>query len=67
MKYRVNLRQTNEGYSVWCPSLPGCWSQGDSVSEAIDNIKDAIRMYIKTAYTLRNANTIKHVEVDVDL
>ena len=30
------------GYVVSCPSLPGCYTQGDTVSEALDNIKEAV-------------------------
>ncbi|KPL02253.1 MAG: hypothetical protein AMJ73_09010 [candidate division Zixibacteria bacterium SM1_73] len=30
------------GYVVSCPSLPGCYSQGDSIEEALENIKEAI-------------------------
>jgi len=45
MKYRVVLKNTDEGYSVSCPGLPGCWSQGSTEAEAIDNIRDAIAEY----------------------
>ncbi len=30
------------GYIVHCPALPGCWSQGETIDEAIHNIVDAI-------------------------
>jgi predicted RNase H-like HicB family nuclease len=40
MRYKVKLNKTDEGYAIWCPSLPGCWSQGDT-KEALENIKDA--------------------------
>jgi predicted RNase H-like HicB family nuclease len=46
MKYKVALRNTDEGYSVSVPGLPGCWSQGDTEVEALDNIADAIREYL---------------------
>lgn len=36
------------GYAVWCPALPGCWSQGETEEEALDNIKDAIQAYLET-------------------
>jgi predicted RNase H-like HicB family nuclease len=45
MKYRVALRKTEEGFSVSCPGLPGCWSQGATREEALDNIKSAIQEY----------------------
>lgn len=46
MKYKVVLRQSDEGYSVSCPGLPGCWSQGGTEEEAMENIQDAIREYL---------------------
>jgi antitoxin HicB len=35
------------GYVVKCPSLPGCYSQGDTVEEAIENIKEAILLCLE--------------------
>lgn len=35
-----------EGYSVSVPGLPGCWSQGETEAEALENIADAIREYL---------------------
>ena len=46
MKYRVILQKSDEGYSVSCVDLPGCWSQGDTEAEALANIKDAIQEYL---------------------
>jgi predicted RNase H-like HicB family nuclease len=46
MKSKVVLHQSEEGYSVSCPGLPGCWSQGETESEAIANIQDAIQEYL---------------------
>ena len=46
MVYKVVLRETEEGFSVNCPALPGCWSQGATRAEALENIQDAIREYL---------------------
>ena len=46
MKYRIALHKSEEGYSVSVPGLPGCWSQGATETEALENIKDAIREYL---------------------
>jgi predicted RNase H-like HicB family nuclease len=46
MKYEIKLLRSEEGYAVWCPALPGCWSQGTTEREAMDNIKDAIAEYL---------------------
>jgi predicted RNase H-like HicB family nuclease len=59
MKYRVLLQKSDEGYSVNCLDLPGCWSQGDTEQEALENIKDAIREYLSAREDLlrESANT----------
>lgn len=36
-----------DGYFVSCPALQGCYSEGDSYEEAVENIKDAIRLHIE--------------------
>jgi predicted RNase H-like HicB family nuclease len=35
-----------EGFFVSCPALQGCYSQGDTYEEAVENIKDAIKLHI---------------------
>lgn len=42
MKFIVILEPEEIGYSIYCPSLPGCVSQGDSREEAVANIREAI-------------------------
>ena len=44
MKFKVIIREDKEdrGYNVSCPALPGCHSQGESIEEALENIKEAI-------------------------
>ena len=63
MKYKVNLKKTEEGFSVWVPGLPGCWSQGKTEEEALENIKDAIQSYLKTVEELSNDKESRYVEV----
>ena len=46
MTYKVVLHRTDEGISVNVPALPGCWSEGDTEAEALENIRDAIREYL---------------------
>jgi predicted RNase H-like HicB family nuclease len=45
MNFKVVIREDLEdgGYNVSCPALPGCHSQGETIEEALENIKDAIR------------------------
>lgn len=65
MKYKVALRKSKEGYSVSCPGLPGCWSQGKTEREALENIQDAIREYLETVAMISKGAMIREVEVPV--
>ena len=65
MFYKVVLEKTDEGYSVSCPVLPGCWSQGDTEIEALANIKSAIEEYLGVLNErLKNAD-VREVEVSI--
>ena len=48
MEYRVVLVESEEGFSVSCPALRGCHSQGSTLDEALENIKSAIREWLDT-------------------
>jgi predicted RNase H-like HicB family nuclease len=64
MKYKVNLQKTEEGYAVWVPGLPGCWSQGKTEEEALENIKDAIQGYLETVEDISKDKESRYVEVN---
>ena len=59
MRYQVKLTKSTEGVAVSCPGLPGCWSQGATEQEALENIQDAIGEYLSIVdeLTLRR---VKH-------
>jgi predicted RNase H-like HicB family nuclease len=63
MKYKVRLEKSEEGYAIWCPGLPGCWSQGETEQEALENIKDAIKTYLETIEILNKDSVTRFVEV----
>ena len=49
MKYRVLVEQDEDGvYVAEVPSLPGCISQGETREQAIENIKEAIAVYLES-------------------
>lgn len=50
MRYKVVIKEDLEdgGYNVSCPALPGCHSQGDTMEEALENIKEAIECYLES-------------------
>jgi len=65
MRYKVVLDQSDEGFSASVPGLPGCWSQGATESEALDNIRDAIREYLAVVdEQVRGAN-FREIEVQL--
>jgi predicted RNase H-like HicB family nuclease len=63
--YRVVLRHSEEGYSVSCPGLPGCWSQGVTEEEALANIQTAIQEYVAAAEELAREDESRIVEVAI--
>jgi predicted RNase H-like HicB family nuclease len=65
MKYKVALQKSDEGYSVSCPGLPGCWSQGKTEEEALANIQDAIREYLLAVAESIDKEQVREVEVSV--
>ncbi len=52
-KYRILIeKDENDIYIASCPALQGCYSQGDTVDEALQNIKDAIQLHIEARQAL---------------
>jgi len=48
-RYTIILdRQPDGGFHTYCPALRGCHSQGDSLDEAVDNMREAVEVYIES-------------------
>jgi len=48
MKFKVVLEPSDEGgYTVYVPSLPGCVSEGNTIKDALANIREAIELYLE--------------------
>ena len=47
MQFPIIIEKDKDGYYATCPSLSGCSTQGESYEEAVDNIKDAIKLYVQ--------------------
>ena len=62
MKFEVVLKKSEEGYSVHCPVLRGCWSQGETENEAIENIRDAIQLYLETVRDTKKEGKVVEIE-----
>ena len=65
MKYRIALHRSDEGYSVSVPGLPGCWSQGATEKEALENVKDAIREYLSVVNEQLRGEEVREIDVAV--
>jgi predicted RNase H-like HicB family nuclease len=63
MTYRVVLQESDEGFAVSCPGLPGCWSQGATEQEALENIRSAIAEYLDAVSELTQGPNVREVEV----
>jgi predicted RNase H-like HicB family nuclease len=63
MKYTVVFHRTEEGISVSVPGLPGCWSEGETEQEALENIREAIREYLAAAADRSRGQEVHEVEV----
>jgi len=60
MKWRVILETDLEtgDWAVWCPELPGCVSAGETEEEALENIREAIALYLEPDPIVLKAGTI---------
>lgn len=63
MKYKIALERTDKGYSVRVPGLPGCWSEGSTEAEALENIRTAIAEYLSVRDELLQDADVREVEV----
>ena len=46
-KLSIVIEKNKNGYYAYCPELQGCYSQGDTYEEAVENIRDAIKLHIE--------------------
>lgn len=63
MRHKVGLQSSEEGYSVSVPGLPGCWSQGETEAEALENIRSAIEEYLAVQGELIAREELREVKV----
>ena len=65
MKYKIAIHKSDEGYSVSVPGLPGCWSQGATEPEALENIRHAIRKYLAVVEEQLEGEEVREIEITV--
>lgn len=49
--FSVVIEKDSDGYFAYCPSLQGCYSQGDTYEEVLANIEDAMRLHVEDPLT----------------
>ncbi len=47
MRMKVIMERSDEGYTAYVSSLPGCISEGKTIKEALENIEEAIKLYLE--------------------
>ena len=65
MKYKIAIHHSDEGYSISVPGLPGCWTQGATEQEALDNARDAIREYLLVVDERLRGQEVREIEITV--
>jgi predicted RNase H-like HicB family nuclease len=46
-RFSIVIEKDEDGYYAFCPELQGCYTQGDTYEEVMENIKDAIRLHLE--------------------
>ena len=65
MQYKVALHRSEEGIAASVPGLPGCWSQGATEAEALENIRTAIVEYLAVVDEQLRGEDVRVVEITV--
>jgi predicted RNase H-like HicB family nuclease len=65
MRIKIVLYPSEEGVAVSAPTLPGCWSQGETIEEALANIAVAIQEYLDTDVEPVEGAEVREIEVPV--
>jgi len=67
----VIVERDDDGYFAYCPLLQGCYTQGETYEEAIDNLRDAIRLHVEDRIAahepLPNIQTLSLTAVEVPI
>jgi len=63
--FRVQLFESEEGWAVSCPDLPGCHSEGRVREDALNNIREAIRLWLEVEAEESGIRSVEMIEVAV--
>ena len=67
MKFKVVLYESDEGFSVGCSTLPGCWSEGETRDEALENIQIGICEFLEATWEEVNQTLARGLAENDDL
>jgi len=59
-RFSVVIEHDKNGYFAFCPELQGCYTQGESYEQVLENIKDAIRLHVEDR--MESGEELPHVE-----
>jgi predicted RNase H-like HicB family nuclease len=59
-RFSVVIEKDGDGYYAFCPELQGCYTQGDTYEEVVENIKDAMRLHVEDR--VENGEDIQQVD-----
>ncbi len=65
MKYKINIKEDEEGYTVWVPEFPNCWAQGVTEEQALESIKDCIKDCSQNAEETNKHTNSRFIDVDI--
>ena len=66
MKFKVVLYESEEGFTVFCPGLQGCITEGDTREDALENMQSAVREYLEAVWILAKQNMTRDAaEADI--
>lgn len=68
-QFPIVIEGDEDGYYAYCPSLQGCYTQGDTYEEVFANIKDAIQLHVEDRRAAKEdilpAKTVSLSTVDI--
>lgn len=50
--FPIIIEKDKDGYSAFCPSIQGCYAQGDTYEEVVANIEDALKLHVEDRISL---------------
>ena len=70
-KFTVVIEKDEDGYFAYCPELQGCYTQGETYEEVINNIKDAIKLHVidrlEEGEKIRSSELINMTTVEINI